>query len=100
MPDHLKIVIFRILQEALNNISKHSQANLVHLTLKKAGRKMEMSLSDNGVGFDLEESGRRHGSGGGFGLISMRERTDLSEGLFLVETSKGTGTTVRASWEC
>jgi PAS domain S-box-containing protein len=100
VPDYLKIVIFRILQEASNNISKHSQATVVDLTLKRAGPRIEMTVSDNGVGFELGDAVTRNESERGSGLISMKERTELSEGLFLIDTSEGTGTTICASWEC
>ena len=99
VPDRLKIVIFRILQESLNNISKHSQASQIHLQLQKTNEKLQMSVNDNGVGFDSENMLSRHGSEGGVGLANMKERTELSGGSFLVETSEGTGTTIRVSWE-
>ena len=99
LPDSLKIVIYRLLQEALNNIAKHSQADLVRLSLKETDGKIELAIYDNGRGFDLghvlsvEESKR------GLGLTGMKERTELSEGSFSIESSKGAGTTVRASWQ-
>ncbi len=54
VPDHLKTVIYRILQEALNNIAKHSQASLVDLSLLKTkdGR-VDLVIEDNGIGFDM-----------------------------------------------
>jgi PAS domain S-box-containing protein len=98
VPDPLKTVIYRVLQEALNNIAKHSQSDLVRLSLRKSEEKIVMSVTDNGRGFDLEsvisaENGQR-----GFGLSSMRERTELSGGAFSIESSIGAGTKIRASW--
>ena len=98
VPDVLKIVIFRISQEALNNIAKHSQANRVRLSLKKGDSVVELTISDNGTGFDVAQVLSDELPERGLGLASMRERATLSGGTFFIESQKGTGTTVRASW--
>jgi PAS domain S-box-containing protein len=100
VPDLLKIVIYRVMQEALNNVAKHSEADLVHLTLKKTGDTIQLAIKDNGRGFDLEDTSARETSRRGLGLASMKERTEYSGGSFSVESLSGTGTTVRASWPC
>lgn len=99
VPDVLKIVIFRISQEALNNIAKHSEANQVRLSLKKGDSIIELTISDNGTGFDVEQVLSGELPERGLGLASMRERATLSGGTFFIESHKGTGTTVRASWQ-
>jgi signal transduction histidine kinase len=96
VPESLKIVIYRILQEALNNIAKHSKAFAVLLILRKAGRAIELVIRDSGEGFDLSEAQSRKGRG--LGLDSMRERTELSGGLFSIKSGKGKGTVIRAAW--
>ncbi len=93
VPASLKLVIFRILQEALNNVAKHSKASLVRLSLNKARKEIELTISDNGQGFDVKETPRH-----GLGLVSMRERAELSNGSFAIESVKGKGTTVRVTW--
>ena len=98
MPESLKIVIYRVLQEALNNIAKHSKASVVLLYLRKAKQEIQLVIRDSGQGFDLEEASSRKGSAKGLGLDSMRERAELSGGSFLIESSKGTGTVIRATW--
>ena len=98
VPDSLRIVIYRLLQEALNNMAKHSQANLVHLVLERMDENIEMKVMDNGVGFEMEEVRSEERSKVGLGLASMKERVKLSGGSFSVESKKGVGTTVRASW--
>jgi len=100
VPDQLKIVLFRVLQEAFNNIAKHSQADLIRLSISKTDGKIEMAVEDNGRGFGMEDVFSVESSGGGIGLNSMRERTELSGGSFSVESHRGAGTTVRASWPC
>jgi PAS domain S-box-containing protein len=98
VPDSLKIVIYRVLQEALNNIAKHSKAPVVSLSLRKTGRVIELVIRDSGRGFDLSEAQSRMGTGRGLGLDSMKERAELSGGSFSIESNKGKGTEIRASW--
>ena len=98
VPDPLKIVIYRVMQEALNNVAKHSRTQAVHLALRQKEGRIEMEIRDKGVGFDPKEVFSRTDSERGFGLFSMKERTELSEGRFSVEAASGTGTTILASW--
>lgn len=98
VPDSLKIVIYRVLQEALNNIAKHSGANLVRFSLKATGGMIEMIIDDNGEGFEMENTLSDQRSDRGLGIASMKERTELSGGSFLIESYKNVGTTVQASW--
>jgi signal transduction histidine kinase len=94
----LKTAIYRVTQEALNNIAKHSQADSVHLSLRKQGNTIELTIKDNGTGFDLEEILSPEMSKRGLGLNSMRERTELLGGTFEIESTKGRGTVIRALW--
>lgn len=98
VPDSLKTVIYRISQEALNNIAKYSQANLVHLRLQKTNGPIELTIQDNGQGFDVNEVFSTRSTKRGLGLSSMGERAELSGGSFLIESNKGTGTVIRVSW--
>ncbi len=98
VPDSLKIVIYRVLQEAMNNIGKHSKANAVVLSLRKSGGSIELAIRDNGQGFDPEEAHSHAGTGRGLGLDSMRERVELSGGSYLIESAKATGTAIKALW--
>jgi signal transduction histidine kinase/HAMP domain-containing protein len=98
VPDALKIVIYRVLQEALNNIAKHSKAAVVLLFFRRAGQAIELVIRDSGQGFDLSEAQSRKDSSRGLGLDSMKERIELSGGSFLIESNKGKGTVIRASW--
>jgi PAS domain S-box-containing protein len=92
VPDFLKTPIFRISQEAMNNIAKHSQASLVGLYLRKEHDKILLTIQDNGQGFDSETVRK------GLGLSTMRERAQLSGGSFDLESAIGKGTIIRASW--
>ncbi len=94
----LKTVIYRLTQEALNNIAKHSKADLIHLLLQTREDRIELTIKDNGIGFGLEEILSSESPKKGLGLTSMRERTDLSGGAFEIETTPGAGTVIRANW--
>ncbi len=98
VPDSLKIVIYRLLQEAMNNIAKHAKANTVFLSLRKSGGSLELAIRDNGQGFDPVEAHSRPSTGRGLGLDSMKERVELSGGSYFIEPKRGTGTAIKASW--
>jgi signal transduction histidine kinase len=98
IPDPLKVIIYRVLQEAMNNIAKHSKANLVSVYLHKRNGDMELTIEDNGIGFDPKSNPMENPSSKGIGLGSMRERVELSGGTFSLESSPGSGTRIRVSW--
>jgi PAS domain S-box-containing protein len=98
LPDSLKTVMFRILQEAFMNIARHSKASLVRLSLVKKNESIELVIQDNGLGFDVEDGFRIENSGRGFGLASMKERAELSGGSFAIRSREGKGTIIWALW--
>lgn len=98
IPLSAKIVIYRVLQEALSNVAKHSHASRVSLSLAKRDGRIELTIQDNGIGFDPEETIAKRAPWGGLGLLGIKARTELSGGSFDVESAKGQGTTVSASW--
>lgn len=95
VPESLKVVIFRILQEALNNVAKHAKASSVYVNLGVVDEQLQLSVSDNGCGFAPEE---KEASARGFGLNSMRERAMLSGGRLLIHSAPGRGTTIEVLW--
>jgi signal transduction histidine kinase len=86
------------LQEALNNVAKHSQADFVRFSLRKRNGRIEMGIEDNGQGFDQDFTASLEEPRKGFGIASMRERTELLGGSFSIISSKGAGTVICASW--
>ncbi|HSO73040.1 MAG TPA: ATP-binding protein, partial [Thermodesulfobacteriota bacterium] len=99
IPQTLKTVIFRITQEALNNISRHSRADRVWLSLRNFKGALELAVRDNGQGFESEKALSTEGTeSGGFGLAIMRERAEGSGGTCSIVSGPGAGTIVRASW--
>jgi len=99
IPAPLKTVIYRILQEALNNVAKHSRADQIRLGLKKKKTKIELKIQDNGRGFDFSKAVSLKPSRRGFGLASMRERAELSGATFDIQSAKSQGTQIRVRWK-
>jgi signal transduction histidine kinase len=84
-------VIYRVAKEALQNISKHSQATSVKLLLGSADKKIRLSIQDNGVGFSPETA---RGKPLSFGLAGMQERAALLGGTLVLRSAPGKGATV------
>jgi PAS domain S-box len=85
-------MLYRITQEALNNVSKHAQADYVEVMLERRGEQVVLIIVDNGTGVDVNQATadvRR-----GMGLINMRERAAFVGGTFEIESQPGQGTTI------
>jgi PAS domain S-box-containing protein len=100
IPEPLKIVIYRVLQEALNNVAKHCGEGNVHVRLTKESGKLHLGIEDDGKGFDIEETIGDENSSVGLGLASMKERVELFNGSYKIHSAKGKGTKINASWPC
>jgi two-component system NarL family sensor kinase len=98
VPDGLRTPIYRVLQEATNNVAKHSGTSRMVVRLGRDHGRLCLSVQDDGVGFDPEAPPVRAAGNRGVGMGSMRERTELTGGTFSVRSSPGIGTTVRAQW--
>jgi PAS domain S-box-containing protein len=86
----LETAVYRLVQEALNNVSKHSLAQQAKLTVRETGGHIEIEIWDDGVGFEPNLVRE------GFGLVGMRERAALLGGTLRIESTRGSGTRVRA----
>ena len=91
LPMQSQEVIYRVAQEALQNIAKHSQATCVNLFLREADMSIKLSVSDNGIGFCADQALSKPMS---FGLAGMRERAALLGGKLAVRGAPGKGVTV------
>ncbi len=98
IPNALKTIIFRILQEAMNNIAKHSNADTIQICLEKTKNNIHLTIHDNGIGFDANAMDTNLKTENGFGLTSMKERAELSGGSFGINSLSNHGTTIKASW--
>lgn len=84
----MALCLYRVAQESLENIRKHSGANDVRVTLTETRDGVELFISDTGAGFDVEQ-GR---ASKGLGLVSMEERVRLVGGTLLLQSHPGKGT--------
>jgi signal transduction histidine kinase len=87
-----ELAIYRITQEALNNIVKHTSATRVHVSLVMKDNKISLSIEDNGHGFDLEKTMEDTHGQSPFGLLIMQERAEQLNGEFSIESGKEKGT--------
>lgn len=92
LPPAVELELFRIVQEALNNVMKHSGATAVTVRFRLGAEKMVLEIEDDGRGTTIDARSR---AGAGFGMQSMRERAAQLGGYFSVDSVPGTGTTIR-----
>jgi signal transduction histidine kinase len=97
IPEMVKVIVYRVLQESMNNVAKHSGATRVRLQLVKTGNRIEFCVADNGCGFDSAEKFTSSVALTGYGLSGMRDRTLLGDGKFEISSEKGKGTKVHIS---
>src|SRR5512134_1678175 len=96
LDDAMKITIFRITQECLNNIIKHSQATLANIHVHYEEKNVRINVFDNGIGFDRDQVQQRRTSRPSLGLAGMEERAALLGGTVTVQSRPGYGTEVEA----
>ena len=93
LPVEVQASLLRICQESLTNVSRHSAATEVGVTLSFQPDSVGLKVQDNGLGFD-QASARAEGEAGGFGLIGMEQRAHQLGGSFIVDSRKGHGTII------
>jgi PAS domain S-box-containing protein len=94
LPQDVKIAFYRIAQEALNNSVKYAHASQINLTLIQAGRRVKLSVSDDGQGFEIP-----HREDGHFGLSIMRERAAEIGALLEITSQPGASTSLNCDWQ-
>jgi len=92
LPPQIETAFYRIIQEVLNNISKHAEANRVEVSLEQRDSMIYAYIMDNGKGFDLEKVLHLESSERGFGIIGMQERVSLLSGYIDIQSKPGFGT--------
>ncbi|MBI4772961.1 MAG: sensor histidine kinase [Deltaproteobacteria bacterium] len=97
--DSLQVVMYRIVQEAINNIYKHSDAKTATVSLRRDGSALQLVIEDNGNGFDPRAALNKNGPVKGMGLTSMQDRVHASCGKFMIETEVGRGTRIVCEWD-
>jgi signal transduction histidine kinase len=96
IPNEIEAVLYRIAQEGLTNVVRHSQASNFNLIVEKNGQDFLLTIEDDGIGFDPTALGTKNGKRH-LGLISMKERAEMLGGGFDVYTAPGKGTLIRVS---
>lgn len=92
MPNTTKVNIYRIIQEAIQNINKYSEADHASVDIQKDGRQIIIHISDNGVGFDTGKES------GGIGMKNLQQRTGALNGLIKIESTPGKGTFINVQF--
>jgi len=97
LPAEIETTMYRVVQEALNNVVKHARADHVDIAFERSGDRVSLIIEDNGVGFDASavQPGVR-----GFGLTGMRERAALVGADLEIESATGRGTTIYFRVRC
>jgi PAS domain S-box-containing protein len=90
----IEINLYRIGQEALNNISKHAKATNVSAILERRDGTISLIIEDDGIGFEPTKKAVMTGDDRGMGLLGMKERAELVGGNIEIESSQGNGTTI------
>jgi two-component system NarL family sensor kinase len=97
--DHLKLEIFRIIQEALSNVARHANATRVRVTLTINGDELLATVEDDGLGFDANELFYGNSCLLGIGLLSIKKRICATGGRMLLDSVTGRGTVIGAAWK-
>lgn len=89
------VTLFRIIQEGLYNIGKHSRASRAHVNITVLDKEIVATIADNGIGFDAYHLKRKNRTLRHLGLVFMRERTEILKGSLEINSAKNTGTTIK-----
>src|SRR6185436_9092883 len=92
VPPEVHVALYRLAQESVNNILKHSQAKEFTITLKYETNRVTLQIQDDGVGFDVTQAT------GGMGLSNLRERTEEIDGQLAIISAPEKGTTIHVVW--
>jgi len=95
LPAHVPITAFRVVQEAVNNAVRHSGATRVEVRVRREGARLELSVEDDGKGFDVRETMDRAISGRALGLLGMKERVSMLYGQIEIDSAAGKGTRIQ-----
>ncbi len=98
VPDALKIVLFRVVQESVTNAVRHGKSKRIQIRLEKKSPWIRLKVDDDGNGFESVKFEEKT-ENSGIGLDSMQQRVDSTGGIFSITSTPGQGTTVKAEWK-
>jgi two-component system, NarL family, sensor histidine kinase DegS len=87
--------LFRVIQEALNNVSKHAGVNMAKVIIEYNSEYISVVIEDSGSGFNMQDVDSTHPESDCYGLLGMEERIKILKGQFLVDTRAFQGTKIR-----
>jgi PAS domain S-box-containing protein len=96
LPEAVTMSCYRFVQEALTNVAKYAKADKVRVELRNDGDKIMVAVTDNGIGFDVDEQVGHGERNGGIGLVGMQDRFELLNGWVDIDSAIGRGTRVAA----
>jgi len=94
LSDDIRVLLFQAVRELLVNVAKHAQARNATVSTRKVGNQIQVTVEDDGVGFDTSKISSRDYKTSGFGLLSIRERLRSIGGRFEIDSKPGRGTRV------
>ncbi len=94
LPEHIEVSLFRVIQEAVNNIGKHANAKHVHIRLARQDSKVSVMINDDGKGFNVDRVMETSVNGSNVGILGMQERVRLLNGSIQFHSQEGGGTEI------
>jgi signal transduction histidine kinase len=94
LPADTELTLYRILQEALRNVENHARARHVTVRLRQQGAFIQLTIKDDGIGFDPEDHPAKRNGKSGLALLSMQERATYMGGALKVKSARGAGTEI------
>jgi len=98
LPEPIETAGFRIVQQALTNIARHADAKHVRINLSRQPGRVELSVADDGIGFDVRDARTRSQAGASLGLVDMTELAHMAGGVLTITSAEGKGSTVRVQF--
>jgi two-component system NarL family sensor kinase len=99
IPDIIRFTVYRVAQEAMNNIGKHSMATMASVDLRGENGGLRLLIEDNGAGFDINHvAASETNLNRGAGLRNMRDRVQVTGGEFSIRSEPGQGVAIESSW--
>jgi signal transduction histidine kinase len=95
LPAEIETACFRVVQEALTNAARHAKARHVAVTICRTGKDLQLSVRDDGIGFDVGAARQRASRGRSVGLLGMQERVELLGGQIHIQSAPGRGTEIQ-----
>jgi signal transduction histidine kinase len=98
LPEPIETAGFRIVQQALTNVARHAKATRVRIILRREPGRVELSVEDDGIGFDVRDARARSLAGESLGLVDMTELAHMAGGVLSITSTEGEGSAIRVQF--